>query len=129
MTATATPEPARAAALAWLWGRVIACVAVMRLDRTGPLYAVGHDDVMMREATPDEAFGWIDDCEARLGCDVADAREAMTTFMLARDGSPGDPDVRAALAPSLYEAAASLHAFHPVRRGLHALTEPDAGTR
>lgn len=114
----------RAAALAWLWERVIGHVAAMRLELTGPLYEVGHDDVMMREATSDDAFSWLDDCEARLGCDVANAREAMVDYMLARDGEPGAQDVAEALRGPLVEAAARLHANHPVRRGLLAMTEP-----
>lgn len=120
----ATSEADRTAALDWLWERVIAHVRSMRLDLSGPLYEVGHDDVMMREATSDDAFSWLDDCEARLGCDVANAREAMVDYMLARDGEPGAQDVAEALGGPLVEAAARLHANHPVRRGLLAMTEP-----
>lgn len=117
----------RAAALNWLWHRVMAQVGAMRLDRTGPMYGPGPDDQTMREAAQDDAFGWIDDCEARLGCEVSSARAALVDFMLARDGTPGDPDVAAALQSALSEARGQLHVDHPVRRGLLAMVGGAAG--
>lgn len=121
---THTPESDRAAALQWLWGRVISHIATMRLDRTGPVYELQPDDLSMRDASQDNAFGWLDDCEARLGCDVADARAALVDYMFARDGAPGAQDVAEALTAVLREASDRFHAAHPVRYGLRAMIEP-----
>lgn len=113
----------RAAALDWLWERVLHHVRLMRLDGTGAPYVVGHDDVMMREAAADDCFAWIDDCEARLGCDVSDARAALLEFVIARDGTT-DPDIdNTVLREAVCFARARLHGNHPVIRGLEAIVE------
>ena len=116
---TISPDPARAAVLDWLWNRVIGRVGAMRLDRTGPAYDVGEDDHAMRTATPEEGFGWIDDCEARLGCDVADARAALVDYFAVRDGI--DADLADVLADAWAEAQATLDESDPARTGLRDL--------
>lgn len=116
----------RTAALDWLWQRVLRHVGAMQLGGTGPAYAVGHDDAMMCHASSEDALAWLDDCEARLGCDVALARAAMGEFLAARDGAPGTAAVNAAMATPLYLARGRLHSHHPVIRGLHAIADRSA---
>lgn len=119
MSATATTDTDRTAALDWLFERVILHVTAFRLGNGSP-YEVDSDDVAMRTASQEDCFGWLDDCEARLGCDVAGARAAMTDFLLARDG--GTPEeLNVALREALGEARGRMHANHPIVRGLAAL--------
>lgn len=122
MQPTDTTASDRAAALEWLWTRVLDHVQKMRLDGSVALYEIGTDDVLMRDAPADDCFGWIDDCEARLGCDVADARAALLEFIVARDGSK-DPDINGdVLRVASGEAHGRLHFHHPVLRGLRQIT-------
>ncbi len=112
----------RAAALEWLWDRVIEHVAAMRLS-TGERYEACTDDVMLRDASAADCLGWLDDCQARLGCDVTAARAEMMAYLAVRDGIPGEPAVGAAIAPALLHAMGRLHRFHPVLVGLRVAAE------
>ena len=93
----------RRACLAWLWHRVIEQVAAMRLP-DGSRYQVCTDDVMMRDADATNCMAWLDDCAARLGCDVAAARTDMGAYLAVRDGRPGDPAVRDAAVTGVPDA-------------------------
>ncbi len=114
----------RAAALHWLWERVLARVGQFQIDGTGRRYEIDTDDVMMREASAEDALGWLDDCDARLGCDTAHARAAMIDFIVARDGVDPPRMPADVLGPALCEATGRMHLHHPVVRGLLAMTAP-----
>lgn len=90
--------------LYYLWSQVMVAVRFM----TGPQapYRIGSDDVSMQHATPDDIYGWVDDCEDRLGFDVSNVRAAVTDYLVVRDGEAGgcEPhEVDAVLSQALWE--------------------------
>ncbi len=53
----------------------------------GTPYLTHEDDAAMLGGSQDDAFAWVDDCEARLGCSgVAEFRAAVVDYFLLRDG-------------------------------------------
>lgn len=74
-----------------LWERVRDAVSSTWIcTRPGPepftLHAWGEDEEAMKDAPGDSLCAWMDDVEARLGGDVADARAAMNDYCCFRDG-------------------------------------------
>ena len=66
------------------WEAVEIAAKAMATD-TGP-YAWGEDDAGMAGAKDTDLLEWVDDCEARLGADVANFRSAMLDFIAIRCG-------------------------------------------
>lgn len=62
-----------------LWNNVEAAARAMSTD-TGQ-YIWDEDDEAMRDTDTESLIQWVDDCEARLGCDVARFRAAVLAFV------------------------------------------------
>lgn len=67
------------------WAAVVSAGKAMFTDYGS--YEWGEDDDGMQSADAESLLNWVDDCEARLGADVANFRAAMLDFIaISTDG-------------------------------------------